>query len=230
MIAFDLRLYDAVASTQDEAARLLAKGAREGTVIAARQQTAGRGRQGRLWTSPPGNVHLTVILRPKCPPARIPELSFVASLSVADAATPFLPTPPTLKWPNDVLSDGAKIAGILIEQRPGAVLLGLGINVHHRPTDTPYPVTCLGPSADPDQVRASVLKALREWLHLWNLHGFGPVRAAWLARAHPVGAPLRVSGPHPAIGRFAGLAPDGALLLEAADGQRRIIAGDVAIM
>jgi len=226
---FDVRLYDSVGSTQDEAARLAAGNAPHGTVVAARQQTTGRGRHGRSWISPPGNVHLTVILRLGIPSTRAPEIGFLAALAVAETAETLQPHPTQLKWPNDVLLDGAKISGILVEQAATAVLLGMGINVQHAPEGVAYPVACLGLEVDPDQARALVLQHLGTWLSVWEAQGFEPVRQAWLQRAHPIGTTLLVSRPEPVEGRFAGLDPNGALLLDTLAGIRRFIAGDVAI-
>ncbi len=142
---FDVRLYDSLGSTNDEARRLAQAGAAHGTVVAARQQTAGRGRVGRSWVSPPGNLYLSVLLRLDLPLARLAELSFVAALAVADMVDSFLPPDfrAALKWPNDVLVEGAKISGILIEQGETATIVGIGVNVGHCPTGTPYPVTSL---------------------------------------------------------------------------------------
>ncbi len=142
---FDVRLYDSVGSTNDEARLLAREGAAHGTVVTAREQIAGRGRQGRGWASPPGNLYLSAVLRLELPLARIAELSFVAALAVADAVDAVLPAGrlSTLKWPNDVLVDGAKIAGILIEQAERATIVGIGVNIGHHPANTPYPVTSL---------------------------------------------------------------------------------------
>src|SRR6185436_12611332 len=121
-----------VGSTNDEAARLAAAGAAEGTVVWAREQTAGRGRRGRHWASPVGNLYTSAIVRPDCPAARAAELGFVAALAVADMVPAGRPV--RLKWPNDVLVEGAKVAGILPESSIGAdgqaehVILGIGVN------------------------------------------------------------------------------------------------------
>ncbi len=140
---FDVRLLDSVGSTSDEALRLAREGAPHGTVVTAREQTAGRGRVGRAWASPPGNLYLSVLLRLDLPVARIAELSFVAALAVAETVDAFVAGRASLKWPNDVLIDGAKVAGILIEQADGVAVIGIGVNVAHCPSGLAYPVTSL---------------------------------------------------------------------------------------
>ncbi len=242
VIAFDLRSYDSLGSTNDEAQRLAQAGAAHGTVVTAREQTAGRGRQARGWISPPGNLYASILLRLDLPPARLPELSFVAALAVADAVDRFLPGSrrARLKWPNDVLVAGAKISGILIERTEDAVIVGIGLNVRHRPQGTPYPAISLaeaiGESRVPgddtvpsiDAVRTGVLDAFASRLGSWEQGGFKSIRAAWLARAHPFGTPLNVHVNNAIIaGAFAGLDPGGALLLDTQAGRLRLLAGEV---
>ncbi|MEO8714783.1 MAG: biotin--[acetyl-CoA-carboxylase] ligase [Acetobacteraceae bacterium] len=140
---FTLVALDSVGSTSDEVLRLAREGAPHGTVVTAREQTAGRGRAGRGWDSPPGNLYLSVLLRLDLPPRRIAELSFVAALAVADTVDAFPPARATLKWPNDVLVGGAKIAGILVEHAEGVAIVGMGVNVAHCPAGTAYRVTSL---------------------------------------------------------------------------------------
>jgi BirA family transcriptional regulator, biotin operon repressor / biotin---[acetyl-CoA-carboxylase] ligase len=235
VIAYDVRHHDSIGSTNDEAMRLARDGAPHGTVVCAREQTAGRGRLARRWHSPVGNLYASILLRLDLPPASIAQLSFVAGLAVADAADAFLPdgVRTTLKWPNDVLIDGAKIAGILIESADAAAVVGIGLNIRHAPSDTPYPVTTLTARAanppDASSVLSILLGAFSRQIDAWLDAGFAPVRAAWLARAHPIGSPLRVSiGSGSIEGRFADLGHDGALIIDTDDGPTRIVAGEVA--
>ncbi|MDE2006450.1 MAG: biotin--[acetyl-CoA-carboxylase] ligase [Rhodospirillales bacterium] len=234
MLSFAIHRHAALGSTSDEARRLLAEGAPEGTVVTAEEQIAGRGRQGHRWASPPGNLYLSVVLRPDLAPSRWPELGFVAGLAVAEALAALLPpdAASSLKWPNDVLIGGAKVAGMLIEREADAAILGIGVNVAHHPADTPYPATDLraaGAAVAVDTVRDQVLAALAACLMLWEDRGFAAVREAWLARAHPVGTALaaRLGDDTRREGRFAGLGPDGALLLDTDEGRIRIVAGEV---
>jgi len=233
VIPFEVRHYDSIGSTSDEAARLAAADAPHGTVVHADEQTAGRGRLSRRWVSPPGNLYLSIILRPDVPAARYAEIGFVAALAVADAVTALLPRQAkvSLKWPNDVLVNDGKIAGILVEQAAEALVLGIGLDVLQAPNGVSYQVSTLagcGGLATVDGARDKLLAALSGWLEIWLRDGFAPIRTTWLARAHPVGTPLTVQlGDRFVTGQFAGIEPDGALLLDAPAGRARIVAGDV---
>lgn len=233
MIAFDVRHYDSIGSTNDEATRLAREGAAHGTVVHADEQTAGRGRLSRRWLSPPGNVYLSVVLRPGLPVARTVEIGFVAALAVADAVDALLPRQlrSTLKWPNDVLLRDGKIAGILSDQADDALILGIGLNVLQAPSGMSHQVSTIvgcGGLATVDGARDRLLTSLASWFDIWQQEGFAPIRAAWLARAHPIGSSLNVRlGEHFVAGTFAGIDDDGALLLDTSDGRLRIVAGDV---
>ena len=169
MIAFDIRHYDAIGSTSDEAMRLAAQGAPHGTVVHADQQTTGRGRLSRRWFSPPGNLYLSIILRLEHSRIAQREVGFVAALAVADAIDAMLPprVRATLKWPNDVLVNDGKISGILLEQADSALVLGIGVNVLQEPSHVTYKVSTLvgcGGLAAVDDTRARLLAALANWL------------------------------------------------------------------
>ena len=226
-------------STNDEAKRLADQGCAHGTVVWADEQTAGHGRLGRPWHSPPGNLLVSVVLRPSVLAPRVAELGFVAAVAVAACVAQHLPPDAGvgLKWPNDVQVDGAKIAGILPEARSaGAVLdwvvLGIGLNLAHAPAGMPYPVTSLaahGATVTPEQGLQTFLAHLEQWLRRWETEGFDPVRAAWLAHARGLGGAVTVQvGDRQQHGVFHGLDADGAMLLATADGLRRITAGEVA--
>ena len=176
---FSLEAFDSIGSTNEEALARARAGAPEGTVIWARQQTGGRGRRGRSWSSPPGNLYCSLLLRPAVPPAQAAQLGFVAAVGMAEALLAVLPAERRLscKWPNDLLIDGAKIAGILPEAEAAgrnveALVLGMGINVESHPTDTPYRATSLqrrrrasdGGSAarEPGRAPAGLVPALAE--------------------------------------------------------------------
>jgi BirA family biotin operon repressor/biotin-[acetyl-CoA-carboxylase] ligase len=229
-----LHRHDLLGSTNDEALRLAGEGAPHGTVVAARQQSAGRGRQGRRWVSPPGNLHASFLFRSGCfqaaGPARVSELGFVAAVATAAAIDGFV-AGCRLKWPNDALLGGAKVAGILIEMVGDAVVVGIGVNVAHAPPGMPYPVTSLaehGASPGVDAVLDAVIAALDAGVSAWDASGFRQVREAWLRRGPALGDALTArAGPGVVSGRFAGLDADGALLLRTADGVQRIVAGEV---
>ena len=221
-----------VGSTNDEAARLAEAGAPEGTVVWAREQTGGRGRRGRSWASPVGNLYSSTLLRPGCPAAQAAELGFVAALAVADMVPNGRAT--RVKWPNDVLVDGGKVAGILPESSIGAdgraehVILGIGVNIGFAPVlpDMRYPGAALGGTAE--AALEALTAALARRLAQWRREGFPAIRTEWLAKAGPIGQEVDVRlGEELVRGRFAGMDGDGALLLDTASGPRRIVAGEL---
>jgi BirA family biotin operon repressor/biotin-[acetyl-CoA-carboxylase] ligase len=223
---------ESVGSTNDEAARLAETGAAEGTVVWSREQTGGRGRRGRQWASPIGNLYTSTILRPACSAPRAAELGFVAALAVADMVPAGRDV--RVKWPNDVLVDGGKVAGILPESAIGAggevehVVLGIGVNVAFAPQlpDMRYPGAALGGSVE--EALEKLTAALAARLGQWRRDGFETVRAAWLAKAGPLGLEVDVRlGQELVSGRFAGVDREGALLLETPAGPRKIVAGEL---
>jgi BirA family biotin operon repressor/biotin-[acetyl-CoA-carboxylase] ligase len=172
-----------------------------------------------------------VRLRAGDPPA--PSLALVAAVALHEAVKAFAPDAPVLiKWPNDLISGGAKLAGILLEREGEAVIAGFGVNLAHHPADTPRLATSLAALAGGAPEAAAFLDALAEafarWLARWRSDGVAPVRAAWLAAAHPPGSALSTSEGE---GLFEGLDEAGALRLRLADGTRRVIhAGDVFLI
>lgn len=240
---YHLRHFAEIDSTNDEAKRLAAAGEAGPVWIVAERQTAGRGRRGRAWVSPTGNLMCTLMLRPECSPAKAGELAFAAGLALHDAATQLLPHFPstkiTLKWPNDLLVSGKKASGILLESESDGrsnvswLAIGIGLNLAHFPTDTPYPATCLGDEGGMVPSVADALTALSKgfdrWYCRWQKDGFAALREAWLYRAHGVGGPIiaRLSDEE-VSGTFEGIERDGALRLRLANGSVRLIAaGDV---
>ena len=234
MTMFHVLHYDTIGSTNDEVRRLAAQGAAHGTVVHADEQKSGRGRLARTWFSPPGNLYMSVLLRLDVPPARCAELSFVAAVAVADAVMQLLPKQAEIvvKWPNDVLVGGGKISGILLEQIDDVIVVGIGLNVLLAPSTAGYKTATIAASggiASVDGARDLLLVALEQHLTTWLEDGFAPIRDIWLARSYPIGAKLRVGVQGRTVeGAFAGMGMDGALLLDTPEGQRRIVAGDVA--
>ena len=223
---------DSVGSTNDEAARLAEAGAPEGTFVWAREQTGGRGRRGRRWASPVGNLYCSTILRPDCPAPRAAELGFVAALAIADLVQDGRAV--RVKWPNDVLVDGGKVAGILPESSIGQdghvehVVLGIGLNVAFAPSlpEMRYPGATLGGTLG--SAVEGLTAGLARWLAEWRKHGFDTIRAGWLDRAGPLGAEVDVKlGDELVRGAFAGMDREGALLLETPAGPRRIVSGEL---
>lgn len=206
-------------STSDEARRLAREGAPFGTVVQARAQTAGRGRQGRTWSSPEGNLHMSVVLG--CAEAVAPQLGFVAALAVADAVDATCGQARVrLKWPNDVMLEGAKLGGLLLEveqtARGPAVVLGIGVNLQHFPDDARYVATSLqaqGVEVAAEAIMDRVLRSLDVRLDEWKASGFGRVREAWASRGHRRGDSLRIGSAGARVdATFVGLDLDGSLL------------------
>jgi BirA family transcriptional regulator, biotin operon repressor / biotin---[acetyl-CoA-carboxylase] ligase len=237
MPRFVVQHHAVLASTMDAAREGARDGAPDGTVVVAGRQTHGRGRQGRDWFSPEGNLYASILLRPELQPSRMSELGFIVALAAADAVDAVLPGGRTrLKWPNDVMVDGAKVAGILVEIVEGnTAIIGIGVNIAQAPQGmpegAPYPVACLrdaGAITSPGAVLAHLLAALEQHVAHWTEHGFAPSRVAWLARGPAPGDVVRVRiGTRIDTGRFAGLDADGALLLAEEGTLRRVIVGDV---
>ena len=233
--------FDSIGSTNDEAKRLALDGASEGTLVWAREQTAGRGRRGRVWVSPRGNLYTSLILRPDCLVSQAVQLGFVAALAVGGALQAILPRlePLAYKWPNDVLINGRKIAGVLLESEVTAangltfLVIGVGVNLIASPRDMEFPATSVvedGWGAIlPEVMLESFAHHFQSWSNRWRLEGFAPARAAWLATAATSpGELIRVRLESTALeGRFLDLDESGALLLDSAGEHRYISAGEI---
>jgi BirA family biotin operon repressor/biotin-[acetyl-CoA-carboxylase] ligase len=233
--------YDSIGSTNEVAIRLARNGAAEGTFVWALEQTAGRGRRGRPWISPPGNFYASLILRPDCPPGRAAQLGFVAALAIGEALRATLPQVERLayKWPNDVLLDGRKLAGILLESemmasdRLNFVVLGIGVNLAASPRDTEFPATSISEAGlgtvAPEVMLEEFARHFQLWDCRWRADGFSAVRTAWLADAAlACGGPIRVRLDTTTLyGRLLDVDEDGTLLLDTAGECRRIAAGEV---
>ena len=230
-----LIIHDTIGSTNEEALRLARAGERGPLWLTAKQQTAGRGRRGRTWVSEPGNLYASLLLTDPSPPERYPALSFVAALALHDAVAgriPGLAARVALKWPNDLLIDRNKFAGILVEGEGAAVAIGIGVNCLHHPFGTDYPATDLataGLRTSPESVFAPLTTALATRLAQWNRgEGFAAIRSDWLARAGGVGKPVRVKTTEGEIdGQFEGIDQTGRLLLRRGDAVEALAAGDV---
>lgn len=232
---------DEVDSTNAEAMRRAAAGERGPLWITARQQTAGRGRAGRTWGTPDGNLAATLLFTPGAPPSALAGLSLVAGVAAWEAVAAHLSRSGDLrlKWPNDLLLDGGKLSGCLIESTalgPDIVAaIGTGINVAVAPNVPGRAVTCLaahGGTVDASTLAAGLRHQLGHWIGVWDRGaGLAAVRSAWLDRTFAIGAAIAVNtGAGLLSGTFAGIDRDGALLLGAADGSvRRITFGDVLV-
>ncbi len=169
-------------------------------------------------------------LQPADPPAA--TLALVAGVSLHEIASAFAPGARfTIKWPNDLLHQGAKLAGILLERAGDAVAIGIGVNLAHAPEKLDRPVTSLaaaGSAPDPAAFLEALADSFARWLGRWRSEGLAPVRSAWLSAAHPIGTALSTSA---GDGLFDGLDETGALRLRLADGTARVIhAGDVFLI
>ncbi|HWP35170.1 MAG TPA: biotin--[acetyl-CoA-carboxylase] ligase [Thermodesulfobacteriota bacterium] len=241
-----LAVYGTVGSTNDLARAAARAGAPEGLAVVADAQTAGRGRLGRRWHSPPGvNLYCSVLLRPRLPARLAPRFSLLAGVATAAVALAE-GLVPRLKWPNDLLLEGRKAAGVLAELELGpagaveAVVLGIGLNLNLEPAAWPAELAeratsfaaVLGRPVDRAAVARRLLEALEAWVDRYRRHGFGPVREAWERLA---GLPTRLAvtvpgdgGEEVVEGVARGLADDGALLLETPAGVREVRAGEAA--
>jgi BirA family biotin operon repressor/biotin-[acetyl-CoA-carboxylase] ligase len=232
---YRLTRHQEIDSTNSEARRLAEAGEAGPLWITTLTQTAGRGRRGRAWDSAVGNLAATLLIRP----ARQPfgQLSFAAALAVADVAALHAPAATVrVKWPNDVLVNGGKMAGILLESGRDAtgvwLAVGIGINLASHPEGTEFPATSLAglgiAPPSPDQALTLLAACFARWYDRWMREGFEPLRAAWLARAGGLGAPIRARLPHEEHrGVFAGIDADGALLLDQQGQVRAIAAAEV---
>lgn len=233
--------HEVIDSTNEEARRVIAAGRASPGWIAAREQTAGRGRLSRTWISTPGNLFASALFPLARGVAEAAELPFVAALAVAEAAERLVPgLQARLKWPNDVRVNQAKLSGILIESVTQSAqvwaIVGIGINVRHAPDSLGQQVTSLASQGAAPGVNAeTALEALREAFtaaRILHSQGFDLILNHWLARAEALGERIVVGLPAgPVEGIFDGLEPDGALRLLRDDGQlSRVSAGDVRLV
>ena len=235
------------ASTNADAFRLAEDGAIEGTVVIADAQTGGKGRRGRVWTSPAGvNLYCSVILRPTIMPHEAPQLTFLSAVAVARAIEMTTKLSPEIKWPNDLLVSGRKVAGLLNEMSAETdginfVILGIGVNLNMTaaqfPDDLRSPATSLflesGSRTDRSLFTVTMLNELDRLYTDFLAHGFGPVREEWLQRCNANGRQVLVSdsGTECTGGLFIGIDLDGALLLRSNDNiLQRITCGDVRVI
>jgi BirA family biotin operon repressor/biotin-[acetyl-CoA-carboxylase] ligase len=232
-------VHGSIDSTNAEAQRLIAGGLHEWALVTAAEQTGGRGRSGRTWVSPPGNLHASFVVPKDARTgwSRAWLLGYAAALAVHESVAAFVEdgSEVGIKWPNDVTVGGAKVAGLLLEAASGApaVVVGAGVNVAQAPPGTPYPATALDRHRAAPAAVGAVLERLAAALpvavDLWLSDGFDTVRAAVLARTHRVGDPLVVRSERaPSVeGAFVDIDADGLLVLEVRGALRRFSTGDV---
>lgn len=225
-----IRTVSETGSTNEDLLAEARAGAPEGTWLRAEAQSGGRGRVGRIWLSPPGNLYASTIVRLHDGEPEPATLALVAAVALEEVASAYArPARLQLKWPNDLMAGTSKLAGILLERAGDAVVVGFGVNLAHRPENLDRPtasLVSLGRSApDPESFLANLVEAFGRWVARWRGEGVAPVRARWLERAHPIGTALTANGVQ---GLFEGLDAQGALLLRRPGGAVDTIrAGDV---
>ncbi|WP_374296922.1 biotin--[acetyl-CoA-carboxylase] ligase [Sphingomonas sp.] len=227
-------------STNADLLALAKAGAEEGFWLWADRQNAGRGRQGRPWSSPPGNLYASTLVRLRTGDPGAAGLAFVAAVALEQVVRDLLHESAAgalrLKWPNDLLLAGAKLSGILLERAEDALVIGIGVNLAHHPDLPDRPTTSLVEhrvSVTAEAFLYSLAEAIEQWVSVWRTEGLSPVVERWLSRAHPVGTLMTARLPDGGAveGYFDGLAPDGALRLRLADGASRVMhAADIFLI
>jgi BirA family biotin operon repressor/biotin-[acetyl-CoA-carboxylase] ligase len=228
-------------STNDEARRRALAGDPGRLWVAAGEQTQGRGRHGRFWRSPPGNLYASALIVDPCEAAVAPQIGFVAGVALIAALADLGGVGIALKWPNDALWKGAKLAGLLVEGLAApagrlACVVGVGVNCVSAPAGLAYPATdlgaALGAAVAPEAVFRRLAVRFDEALTAWSRGaGFSDIRARWLAVAVGLGQRARVASPRGALeGRFEGLDAGGRLLLATADGLKTVDAADFSVV
>lgn len=233
-------------STNQSAFRLAEEGIEEGTVVIAESQTAGKGRLGRRWESPPGvNLYCSVILRPPLSPVKAPQLTFLSAVAVSRAVEAVTRLKPLIKWPNDILVNGFKVAGLLNElsaemDTVHCIILGIGVNVNMSreqfPDDLRHPASSLflegGAPIDRPAFTRALLAALDDLYDHYLRFGFAPVKDEWISRCNVLGRRVRVSfGKEVLEGEALGIDDDGALLVDrGGNSPDRVLAGDVTLL
>jgi len=240
----DVRFFAEVSSTQDVARSLAAQGANEGTVIIAETQTSGRGRMGRAWVSPAGGLYLSIILRPNVRPPEALRFPLIAGVAVAHAIEKVTGLKPRVKWPNDVLLNGKKVAGILTEMsadmdRLNHIIVGIGLNVN-TPKESfaeeiqEIATSLMAEKGQPVPRVKMVQSILTEFELLYDefgRSGFEPIRRRWKTLSDTLGKPVTVSFLDQQVqGRAFDIDHDGALIIQKWNGgSERVVAGDVTL-
>jgi BirA family biotin operon repressor/biotin-[acetyl-CoA-carboxylase] ligase len=231
-----IEVFEALDSTSLEAKRRAHSGSRGPVWIVALEQTAGYGRRGSQWEQRIGDIAATFLFEERAPSDSVAQLAFVAALAVAETIAAFAAAPLSLKWPNDVLANGGKISGILLElidAKPASLIaLGIGVNIVSKPQGVQHPTARLLDFAAHAPTPADFVERLDAcfggWRKRWLAQGFAPIRSAWLERAAGLGKTIRVQLPQEIVeGTFVDLDQGGALVLDCAGERRLISAGSI---
>jgi len=230
-------------STNADLIALAGQGWDEGHWLRAERQTAGRGRLGRDWYDGAGNLQASTLIRLGAGDPPVSGLGLLVGVALHEAVSNLVPRADlSLKWPNDLMAGSpgfsAKLAGILLERVGDAVIVGVGVNVANAPRVEGRATVALaeldgGQGVAVDTAMEALAQSLDRWLDRWRHEGFAPIRAAWLAAAHPPGTRLSINSgtDSPIMGRFEGVAEDGALLLGRDDGMQTVVySGDVGFL
>jgi BirA family biotin operon repressor/biotin-[acetyl-CoA-carboxylase] ligase len=231
---YELVMHDSIDSAASEAKRLALSGADEGTLVWVKDQTAGRGRFDHQWFSEPGNLHCAIVLRPDEPMAVAEQINYVTAVSLATAIAGFV-TPMTelrYRWPNDVLLNDLKVAGILLD--PCAVnndnveclVLGINVNVKSHPKDLDDRAANMHADGFSTSTDAELLESFSRhflsWINRWAEEGFGPIGKAWTQRANGMGQPIKLELAKETVnGEFVELDSEGAIVVKLADDAKR---------
>jgi len=236
-----LEIHDELPSTSTLVRARAEAGEPAGLAVLARRQTQARGTRGRSWSTPIGNLAISVLLRPRLALRDAAGVSLLCGVALAEVVAAMLPPGPrlALKWPNDLLLNGNKLSGILLESQGDGqgelawIIPGIGVNLAHAPILPDRVAACLAehmPPPDPETVATLLLDRLFHWSAVMESEGFAPIRTAWLAHAQPPGAAMSLKlGADVLQGAFAGLGDDGSLLLEQQGTIRRFTAGEVLL-
>lgn len=235
-IVYEIHSFDSIGSTSVYLRTLAENGAPQGTVVDAKSQTEGKGRYGRKWLSPQGNVCFSLLLRPEGDVIRISQLSFVAALSVGASIRELLPAHATChyKWPNDILLNGKKAAGILLESSLIAhkesvewLAIGIGVNVKNHPTENGIIATSMeaaGIAVNSISLRDKILAWFQHYYNLWLKEGFVPIQKEWLENAAYRNEAITVTTANKELkGTMMGISVEGELMLRLEDGAMRFI-------
>lgn len=231
--AANIETVDFTGSTNSDLLERAAAGAPEGLWLRAKSQGAGRGRSARDWVSPAGNIYASTIIRLTPHDLAATNLAFVAAVALYDSIHNFLPGHDVMiKWPNDILVNGAKICGILLERSGDAVIMGCGVNLAHSPKNIDRIAISIAELTNsvpsPDEFMQTLAENFSRWLDIWRQTGFDAVRDYWTGKAHPLGQAITYNGN---IGEFAGLNADGACMLKLKNGKTIVInAGDIFLI
>lgn len=232
----DIHHYESVGSTMPIAHRVAQNGAQDGTVIVAEEQTEGRGRLARPWSSAAGKgIWMSVILKPDIPPHQAPQFTLIAAVAICRAIEETSGVEVRIKWPNDLLVDGRKVTGILTElqadpDRVQAIILGIGINVNQKPSDFPEELADIatsirveaGQPVDRAALAAAVLKNIGKYSRLYLEKGFAPIKALWEANSDTIGRKVNaVMMRETVTGIATGITEDGILEILTQDGKTR---------